>query len=110
MRDVLDNEWIMAFQRIRHNSRNKIYRLVNPWDLKLSRISNTWRKFNHQTDGRGQKKDMPKKQYQSIDERLRDCLKYSLDKRRIKGWKQTLETIRTGWRDRGRRIRGGSFS
>ena len=104
------DDWGRLLRKIQHNSHKKLYRLLHPWGEKLSRISNTWRKFNYQTEGREKKKIASQKQYSSIDDRLKDCIKYSLNKRRIRGWEQTLETIRTGWRDRGRRIKGGSFS
>ena len=104
------DEWNRCLRRIWNCLRHKLYLLFNPWSTKLVRISNTWSKFNYQMEGRGEKHILASKVYKSMDERLRNSIKRSLDKRRISGWRQRLGIIRTGWRDRSRRLKGGTFS
>lgn len=104
------DEWGIRLRKMQGYGYKKLYRLLNPWSRKLTRLSNTWSKFNYQTEGRDDRKVTTTKQYVSMDERLKDCIKYSLNKRRVKGWPQRLSTIQTSWRDRRRRLKGGTFA
>jgi len=104
------DKWGIRLRKMQCYGYKKFYRLLNPWSGKLTRISNTWSKFNYQTEGRDDRKAIITKQYVSMDERLKDCLKYSLNKRRVKGWPQAFATIQTAWRDRRRRLKGGTFA
>lgn len=112
MRDVLKrshmDQWSKCLRKIQHNAYNKVYRWKNRWFKKLETICKDWNHFAYQLNGVKQKKAMPIKQYSIMDERLKYCLQCWKDKRKIKGWTQTLENMRSNWRDRGKYIRGRS--
>lgn len=44
------DEWGIRLRKIQCYGYKKLYRLLNPWSRKLVRISNTWSKFNYQTE------------------------------------------------------------
>ena len=101
------DEWSKCLRRIQHKAYNQVYRWgSDPWFKKLETFCKDWNQFAYQLKGVKQKKIMPVKKYSAMEERLKYCLKFWNDKRKIPGWTQTLENIRSNWRDRGKYIRG----
>jgi hypothetical protein len=99
------DEWGGRLRKIQHHGYNNNYRFQKDFWRKLGNLAKVWNHWGYQLKGMKRKKQRIK-EYHTMDERLKVCLKYWRDNRRVKGWAQTFDNIRSNWRDRGRYIKG----
>ena len=100
------DEWTKALRRIQHIGYNRALREKNKWYRRLEAICKSWREIYYHIEGSRQKKPKELKECTTWDECFKRCLKKWNDNRRYDPWTKRLETIRSNWRDRGKRIRG----
>jgi len=97
--------WAHCFRRIQHNGYNYAHRAGDDFGRKLATLVLTWNRWRYQLKGSPGKVRVVR-EYHTIEERLKACVRYWGDNRRIRGWAQTFENMRSNWRDRGKYLKG----
>jgi len=106
--DISVSEWDVRFYRIIESKRRKVSGKNSLWDRKFRNLTTCWNIWHYQLVGHAPVLvSSPYKKHDDWQSRFSYCLRRFYQEHKKYGWDRKFDTLRKGWADTGKQIKGG---